>query len=690
MNEPHIDVTRARMLNVPFLSRLMVAKHDTARPAATPSMTKAAPAASAHKPLARRLGRRDAASGYRADIDGLRAIAVLAVILVHAGVRSVGGGFLGVDVFFVISGYLVHQQVMSRLETGSFSLFGFYGRRIRRTFPALYLIAGVSLVAGAVLLMPGDFDALARSAIAAGLGASNILFAMQTGYFDHDAITKPLLHSWSLGVEEQFYLVAPIVPFAIRRFSAVTRRSILIGLCVLDLAFCVVVQRLIPDITFFMMPPRLWEFLLGSLVAEGMLPSLKRQWLYELAAAAALAGLLFALASLSRANAHPGLATLLPCLATALLIQIGGTTSTLTHRLLGLAPLALCGLISYSLYLWHWPLIVFARYADLPLDFGNCAIGAGLLCILSILSWKYVETPFRDPVSPLRRHAVPILLTALCCLAATSSLVIAGHGLPKRFSPEVAAVTSYYDYADRRDYRDGSCFVTSKYNDARYFDRNTCLQTSAMQPNYLLIGDSHAAHLWTGLSRAFPKIHLLQATASGCKPVLGTHGLGYCVDLMHEALVDFLPSAKLDGVIFAAAWNDADLVPLQATLAYAQKYVPKVIVIGDIASHEIDLPNLLGRSIIAHRPELIIENQSPWPWHWDRLYKAGIAPENYVSLVDLMCPEHRCIVYAAPDVPLQFDTSHLTSEGSLFVAKRMAELPIFAPLVDGRPMRSGQ
>ncbi len=223
-------------------------------------------------PLARRSG---AASSYRADIDGLRAIAVLGVIVMHAGLSAVSGGFLGVDVFFVISGYLVHQQVASRLKTGTFSLFAFYGRRVRRTFPALYLVAGLSLAAGALLLMPGDFDALAHSVIAAGLGVSNIFFAMQTGYFDHSAMTKPLLHSWSLGVEEQFYLVAPLIPFAIRKLSATARRSVLFGLFGLDLAFCIIVQSLIPQITFFMMPPRLWEFLIGSLIAEGFIPALK-------------------------------------------------------------------------------------------------------------------------------------------------------------------------------------------------------------------------------------------------------------------------------------------------------------------------------------------------------------------------------------------------------------------------------
>jgi len=682
MSDPPMTSTRPRALNLHSLGSVPISLRDEGKETSVLGDDKREAAGFSF--FSR--GRRESVGHYRADIDGLRAIAVLGVILLHAGVDTVQGGFLGVDIFFVISGFLVHQQVATRLDAHRFSLFAFYGRRIRRTFPALYLVAVITLVVGALLLMPGDFDALSRSVIAASLGASNILFGMQAGYFDHSAITKPLLHTWSLGVEEQFYLVAPFVPFAIRRFSKGARCGILLGLFAADLIFCMIVQGIIPEITFFMMPPRLWEFLLGSLVAEGFFPQIQRQWIAELVGAVALAALLLSLVMISGAAAHPGLVTLLPCLATALLIHLGATTPSFANRLLGLAPLAFCGLISYSLYLWHWPMIVFARYADwafTPLVF---VIGAILLFGLSVLSWKYVETPFRDPASPFKRHAVPILLSGLCLLVASSSAVVAAHGWPMRFSSSVAAITSYYDYADRRNFREGSCFITTKYGTPRDFDRRTCLRLSTEKPNYLLIGDSHGAHFWVGLSRVFPKINLLQATASGCKPLIGTQGLRYCVDLMHEVLIDFLPHAKLDGVIFAAAWDEPDLALLKSTLTYTQAYVPNVIVLGDIPSHKIDLPDLLGRSLVEHRPELVIENQWSYPFDIDREYKPLLGPGNYVSLADLLCPQHRCIVYAGKDIPLQFDASHLTTEGSILVAQKLAELPRFADLVEGRSL----
>jgi peptidoglycan/LPS O-acetylase OafA/YrhL len=687
MSEEPTSSTQARSLSLLLSPWLMVLLRDNASPPGGMPEAQKSHAAGGKISFLTRLSRGGSPatqSAYRADIDGLRAIAVFGVILMHAGISAISGGFLGVDVFFVISGYLVHQQVTARLRTQTFSLSAFYGRRIRRTFPALYLIAALSLLAGVLILMPGDLSALAKSAIAAALGASNILFATQTGYFDHDAITKPLLHTWSLGVEEQYYLLAPLIPFALYQLSDRTRSVVLLGLLVSDLVFCIIMQNLIPAITFFMMPPRLWEFLIGSLIAEGFIPTIKRQWIAEIAAALALAALLASMLWISDAYAHPGVATLVPCLATAALIHIGGARKTFVSRLLGAAPLAFCGLISYSLYLWHWPLIVFARYMDLPSSPMVFSIGAGLLLALSVLSWKYVETPFRDPSSVFKRRAVPILLAGLCILAATSSAIIFGRGLPGRFPADVIAVTSYYDYDDRRDFREGTCFITTKYGDVRAFDRKDCLQISATKPNYLLIGDSHAAHFWVGFSQVFQNVHILQATASGCKPVLATQGLRYCVDLMHEALVDFLPRGKLDGVIFSAAWNNADVAPLKATLDYAKRFVPHVIILGNIPSHEIDLPNLLGRSLVEHRPDLILANQSPSSRPFNTRLKAAISPDNYVSLVDLLCPENRCIVYAAEHVPLQFDTAHLTTEGSIFVAKKLAQLPLFAPLVEGR------
>jgi peptidoglycan/LPS O-acetylase OafA/YrhL len=688
MSEEQTSPIRVRSLRFPFsLPRTNLLRDDAQLPRAP----------KAHEPRGfdriisqlRLFGRLNPGPNHRADIDGLRAIAVIAVILMHAGVSALSGGFLGVDVFFVISGYLLYQQIAVRFQERKFAFFAFYGRRLRRTLPALYFVGAATLAAGVFILMPGDLDALARSTIAAALCVSNLFFAAQSGYFDSDAISKPMLHTWSLGVEEQFYLIAPLIPFVLCRLSVAGRRAALLALLGADLAFCIVLQSLAPTITFFMMAPRLWEFLIGALVAEYSLPAVRRRWLVELGSAAALAALLLSLFCFSEMNAQPGLITLVPCLATAVLIHVGSGKPFVT-RLLGSGPLAFCGLISYSLYLWHWPLIVYARYVGLPPSATAFVLGALLLTGLSLLSWKYIETPFRDPASALRRHAAPILVSALALLLASGSALVLSRGLPQRFSPRIAAITSYYDYADRRDFREGTCFITSKYGSGRQFGASNCLRTSAAQPNYLLIGDSQAAHLWAGFSRVFRNVHFLQATASGCKPTLTTEGRAYCVDLMHKALIEFLPSAKIDGVIFSASWNDEDAAPLKATLAYAKKFAAHVIVLGKIPTYDFSLPDLLGRSLAEGRPDLLREHTSLYPKHVDMVLRGFIDPGNFISLVDLLCPENQCILFASDNVPLQFDESHLTTEGSVLVAQKLAALVQFAPLVappNGRASR---
>jgi peptidoglycan/LPS O-acetylase OafA/YrhL len=609
-------------------------------------------------------------ASYRADIDGLRAIAVLAVIFTHAGIPGFGGGFVGVDVFFVISGFLITRNLENARQARERGLWPFYARRLRRTLPALYLVAFVTLAAGLALLLPGDLNDLAHSVIAILLFVPNIFFLNQTGYFDHAAVTKPLLHTWSLGVEEQFYLLAPLLPFGLRRFGPFARKAVLIGLFALGLAGCAGLRAVAPAAAFYLMPARLWEFLAGCLVAEAVFPPIATRWQAEAVSGAALLGLAAAIGTFSAATAHPGLPTLLPCLATAALIHVGGTHTTLAGRLLGSRLVAGIGLISYSLYLWHWPLLFFVRTADWhPLSLAAQITAGAALLGLSVLTWRFVEMPFRASGSLLRRHAPRILPPAAALLAAASSVVIVARGLPARFPPEVAALAAYDDYIDRRQFREGECFITSKYGDAALFDRQTCLHQVAGRENYLIIGDSHAAHLWTGFNTVFSAANVMQATASGCRPLLESSGTKYCTGLMQEVMQVYLPQHPVEVIILAAAWEFEDAGHIAETVAYLARYARKVVVVGHVPKHALDLPQLLSRSILEHNEPLILREQLSYPFEIDRLFKKALPAANYVSLLDGLCPQDRCIVYAAPGVPLQFDTSHFTTEGSILAAR---------------------
>ena len=601
---------------------------------------------------------------YRPDIDGLRAVAVMAVVLTHAGVPGFTGGFVGVDVFFVISGYLIYRDLITRLAHGRFSLLGFYGRRMRRTLPALYLVCAVTLVAAAFVLMPGDLDDMARSLIAAVLLVPNIFYLTQTGYFDGAAIGKPLLHTWSLGVEEQFYLLAPLLPLALRGFAPRSRLGAIVGLLALFLVICVAIRAMSADAAFYLMPARVFEFLIGCLLAEEALPRIRGRLLAETATALAACALAAAIATFSDATPLPGALSLVPCLATATLIHVGATRRTAVGAALGLRGPAFVGLISYSLYLWHWPLIVLARDLDLRATPASALGALALLFALSVLSWRYVETPFRAPRSIWRARAPVMVPTAAAVLVGSCVGLVEANGLPGRFPPEVASVSAYYAYRDKRPFREGQCFITSKNRPADY-DRATCLRIAPDKPNVLLLGDSHAAHLWSGLVDIWPSVNFLQATASGCKPVIGTTGAERCTAMMREMIERFIPNHHLDAVVIAGLWEHGDVAPLLATVAALKPHVGKVVVFGPMPRYDQPVATLLAKSLLrgtlADVPAHLLAGVKPL----DEDMRAAIAPvATYVSTYDAMCPGGSCRLFAGAGIPMQFDYHHLTKEGA--------------------------
>ena len=608
---------------------------------------------------------------YRADIDGLRAIAVVVVILSHAGVGVFGGGFVGVDVFFVISGFLIHRDLLRRVNEGRFSFVGFYGRRLRRTIPALVVTCGVTLLASLVVLMPGDLDEMARSLVGTIFLVPNIVFLTQTGYFDQAAAEKPLLHTWSLGVEEQFYLLAPFLVLALARISWSRRRAALAILFVAALGFSVGLQAVAPAAAFYLMPARVFELLIGVALAEGLMPAIQTRWRAELLVALGLAGLAVSVLVFSEALPHPGWPTLLPCLSTAAIIHVGLTRQTLVGRALGLRGPALVGLVSYSLYLWHWPILVLARYADLPATPGWIAGEAVLLFALAAASWRFVEQPFRTPGSFWQRRAPILVPLGGAVLVGCSALVIASQGLPRRFPPDVASVAGFYAYRDQKPFREGRCFVTSADSLADY-DRAGCLAEATDAPNVLLLGDSHAAHLWTGLRETWPDVNFLQATASGCKPVLGTTGASRCTSLMKDAFGSFIPAHRLDALVIAALWDEADIAPLLATVAAMKPFVRKIVVFGPVPRYDRPIATLLARSLLRGDLAAVSRHLLPGTAVLDAQMRAAVAPvATYVSTYDALCPAKTCRLFVTAGVPMQFDYHHLTAPGAAAMMARI-------------------
>lgn len=373
--------------------------------------------------------------GYRPDIDGLRAVAVLSVLAFHYG-APIRGGFTGVDVFFVISGFLITQVLATEIAAGTFSVVAFYDRRMRRILPALLTMLATVLLAGRLLLSPGDYASLAKSTAAAAFGVSNFFFHGHTGYFDQAADLMPLLHTWSLAVEEQFYLVWPLLLLVLAAVgSRIPIAAALAAIVVVGCAGSIIYFQYDQKAAFYMALPRAWELALGALLA--FLPAPPRT-VGEIVAVVGfiLIGIGFTISP----DKFPGQFALYPCIGAALLIW-PRAQSTISSRILGL--LAPIGLISYSLYLWHWPVWVYFRiYINNGSPSTDESIALAIVSIiLAILSYRYVEQPFRK-----RRWSAPRTVSAgLACiitLFCASMYVDSADGLPQRIPPGGQAMRS--------------------------------------------------------------------------------------------------------------------------------------------------------------------------------------------------------------------------------------------------------
>ncbi len=467
---------------------------------------------------------------YRSEVDGLRAIAVLPVVFFHAGFDLFSGGFVGVDVFFVISGYLITSILLKNLEDGNFSLLTFYERRARRILPALTLVVLVCIPLAVVLMNPQQLKDFAQSVLAVGFFASNFLFWHESGYFQAASEEKPLLHTWSLAVEEQFYIFFPLLLW----FVVSNRRQLLVPiLMVLVLASLALSEwgwRNAPSATFFLAPARVWELLIGSICAIATRRGVvERDWLSVLGLAMITASVFL----FDKETPFPSLYTLLPVVGTALVILFAGPRTT-TGRMLGSPVLVGIGLISYSTYLWHQPLFAFARirvYGEPSLLLIYCLIA--LSFALAYLSWRFVETPFRQSKGKAVLSQKAIFLSA-----GSVSMVFAVFGLwghmadgwrtayvARLSEPErrmfllVEEVTQTHRQNALSRFDNGACVFDVRAMDPQAKDRITdCAERHG--PGVLIFGDSHAIDLYGAVTETSKDTHpfIVGIVSGGCRP----------------------------------------------------------------------------------------------------------------------------------------------------------------------------
>ena len=456
---------------------------------------------------------------YRAEIDGLRAVAVVPVILFHAGLPGFSGGFVGVDVFFVISGYLITRIILADLAAGRFSIARFYERRARRILPALAVVLLVCLPFAWVWMLPGELVAFGKSLIATALFGSNILFWRESGYFDAATELKPLLHTWSLAVEEQFYLFFPPLLALVWRWRRGLVMPALLGGALASLALADWGARHVPSANFYLLPTRMWELLIGAMVAwahSRPAPARAPRGLTEVAGLAGLGLILYAVLAFDATTPMPGLWTLIPVGGTALVLGLARHGTWAAH-LLGWRPLVGIGLISYSAYLWHQPVLAFARIRLISAPEGGLLLA--LLAVtfgLAWLSWRYVEQPFRGaaPWLPGGRRIGLATLASIGAACLIGAVLMAGGGFGGRLSP---AGLRFDSVAGAQDPLAPNYGLHPDCDAGGFVTPPTCRLSDL--PEIALWGDSYAMHLAQALRDSASARPFVQLTLSQCGPI---------------------------------------------------------------------------------------------------------------------------------------------------------------------------
>jgi peptidoglycan/LPS O-acetylase OafA/YrhL len=665
---------------------------------------------------------------YRPEIDGLRAVAVLAVVLYHfelfyPGLKRMGGGFVGVDIFFVISGFLIGGILWRDIrETGRIRLGRFYLRRIRRLAPAFFVMAWAVLALGWLILLPFEFREFGKSLIAATVWLSNIHFHREAGYFDTASGEKPLLHTWSLAVEEQFYIVLPFLMLALLRWRSSV--PVILGVVAFtSLAACLWLTRAMPQATFYLFPFRAWELLAGVLLA---IAGQERGWRFAVHPALSWAGLALIAASVTliRPEGFPGWQALGPVLGT-LLILANGRDPNRVNRALSHPATVFVGLISYSLYLWHWPVLVLSSYWRGGAAFAGAVEGAGWLALaglLAVLSWRYVEQPVRRARGGARL-LVGATVAGSAALLVLGAVLWRGDGLPARFPPEHAAhIAASGDF--NQDW--SRCTVP---DDGPLAGVETCPIGPEGAPRVLIWGDSHLRAMKEGLEAAAQAADrpALIVWHAGCPPLFGVAKTesaatpaqdAACTAANRAIREGFAQIDSLEAVLLVGRWsyyaegqgagrdahNLVTLAPrpgsglpegpqhalfgaaLARTVDALGRHVPRVLVLRQPPEIPLYDSRAVARALVHGRevaPEVL---RVPRPEAEARAARAeaplrALAAAGVIDVIDPwphLCDDAACAVMRE-GASLYFDNNHLTNRG----ARALAGL--FAPVFGGRP-----
>lgn len=636
---------------------------------------------------------------YRPDIDGLRAVAVLGVVFYHAFPNWGRGGFVGVDIFFIISGFLISTILFNSAAAGRLSYLDFYDRRIRRIFPALIAVLLACLVFAATVAWPKDARLIGKHVIG-GVGfASNFVLWNESGYFDWGSELKPLLHLWSLSVEEQYYIVWPVVVallFGRSRWFVTALLVLLFGSFAINLALV----KTDPTAAFYFPGARIWELLIGSGLAylaraPGGVPALFAAALKTTPARASQglswSGTLLVAAGLvltTATSAFPGWWALLPTFGAACLIG-AGPHAWFNRQVLGSRAAVFVGKISYPLYLWHWPLLVFPTLV-LGQSSRVTRIAAVLAAfVLAWLTYRYIETPIRFGK---RRTRTPFALAgSMALLAGCGVLLMLSDGWADRYPPEIRQIATAEFKFDRSMHNPRTCFLAPEQGPAA-FDAGCVVDAPAGTPRVWLWGDSHAESLYPGLNalgEGGKRFALTQFTASACPPVVGftVQQRPHCREINDMVLAKVI-AARPDVVLLAGNWSyydgtngmeKLDLAALQRTAAQLRAAgLPRVVVIGPVPRWEVSEPTILlnawrATGVVPARGDRFLNRRvlEIDPLVRDAALQAGVS---HFSPVTDLCNASGCemtvTTAAGATYPTAWDDAHMTTQAAEVLVRR--------------------
>ena len=632
-------------------------------------------------------------ASYRPDIDGLRALAVMAVVIFHFNKEWIPGGFAGVDIFFVISGFLItgiiHRQVMK----GQFSFSDFYLRRVRRILPAAFFLLIGTLVAGSAWLLPEDFEALSKSAIASTLSAANIYFwkFLDTSYFAASSDTVPLLHLWSLGVEEQFYLLWPALMIIAYKLGG--KRLLIVSALIIAAASFAIGQYFITkdqSFAYYMLPSRGGELLIGALTffASDALKKHISWFARELIAAAGIAAIVWSMIYLNEKEGFPGYISLVPSIGAALLIFAGCYGQSLARAVFSFPPFVWIGLISFSLYLWHWPVLAFYRYA-----YGSLTLAGGIGCAaimlaLSLFAYFFVEKPFREAKKgPVQLSAIGLAGTAAIGM---SMFAVMNNGVlqnfyPSNYSQKLKEFESQTSASISFNY---VCQASGTEVNALVSDPRCIIGPDNKNPSVLLVGDSNSAHFVGYFKELADKYEVTMRNISHpiCPPFDKESSDPYSSAGAQESCQNFNKvfreqAKNFDTIVISAFWTyysgktDTFLKDMDILLG---EFADKKIVIGlTVPMFSRFDTKCYAKSVKIPAMDCATRDTVPYAEE----YSINIDIQNLAkkhsnvstfSFHDEICKEAHCSAYRE-NKPIYWDGYHLSGQGSELLGRLAVE-----------------